>query len=274
MGSSLPCPGPPQPRPPRPWERGGRGGSLTFALALVLDLQLGLLFTPGLEQRTLIAVGLAIQATDGAFPGDVGAIGRADAAGFVLLVHPAFLPGPAVHVLARLCQLERGGSDAAAGPGRRQVRGSRRRRRRRRGGPCARAHAAAAAPQGPRRLPPSPGEVGEGGGGRAGQGASPQTQLSLSPRAWGVVVAGFPRHTWRAAAPGPPPTLFCVKSVQQARLRPAPGPGDGKGTRWGGRRRRRRRETEEDGLRLGGEEGGSGGEGAHLYRGCSWGRPR
>lgn len=96
----------PSPGPPDPW--GLRVGLPTFAFALVLDFQLGLLFAPGLEERTLIAVGFPVQSADGAFPGDVGAIWGADAAGFVFLVHPAFSPGATVYVFTRFYQLERG----------------------------------------------------------------------------------------------------------------------------------------------------------------------
>lgn len=73
----------------------------TFTFALVLDFQFRLLFTSGLEECTFIAVGFSVQPTDWAFPGDVRTIWGADAAGFVLLVHSAFFPGPTVHVLAR-----------------------------------------------------------------------------------------------------------------------------------------------------------------------------
>lgn len=92
--------------PPTPW--GLAVGPPTFTFALVLDFQLRLLFTPGLEECTLIAIGFPVQSTDWAFPGDVGAVWGADAAGFVFLVHPAFFPGATVHVFARFYQLERG----------------------------------------------------------------------------------------------------------------------------------------------------------------------
>lgn len=72
-----------------------------FTFALVLDLQLWLLFTSGLEECTFVAVGFSIQPTHRAFPGDVRTIWGTDAAGFVLLVHSAFFSGATVHVLTR-----------------------------------------------------------------------------------------------------------------------------------------------------------------------------
>lgn len=80
----------------------------TFTFALVLDFQFWLLFTSGLEERTLVAVGFPIQPTDWAFPGDIGTIWGTDTAGFVLLVHAAFLPRATVHVFTRFYELERG----------------------------------------------------------------------------------------------------------------------------------------------------------------------
>lgn len=71
-----------------------------FTSALVLHFQFRLLFTSGLEKRTFIAVGFPVQSADWALPGNVGTIRGADAAGFVLLVHPAFLPGATVYILA------------------------------------------------------------------------------------------------------------------------------------------------------------------------------
>lgn len=73
-----------------------------FTFALVLDFQFRLLFTSGLEERTLVAVGFPVQPTHRAFPGDVGTIWGTDATGFVLFVHSAFFPRAAVHVLAGL----------------------------------------------------------------------------------------------------------------------------------------------------------------------------
>lgn len=81
------------------WRRGRVGPTFTFAL--VLDLQLWLLFTSGLEECTVVAVGFSIQPTHRAFPGDVRTIWGTDAAGFVLLVHSAFFSGATVHVLTR-----------------------------------------------------------------------------------------------------------------------------------------------------------------------------
>lgn len=72
-----------------------------FTFALVLDFQFRLLFAPGLEECTFVAVGFAVHPADGTLPGDIGTIWGTHAAGFVLLVHPAFLPGATVHVLTR-----------------------------------------------------------------------------------------------------------------------------------------------------------------------------
>lgn len=88
-------------------EEGSQGGP-TFTFALVLDFKFWLLFTSGLEERALVAVGFPVQPTHWALPGDVGTIGGTDAAGFILLVHSAFFPWTAVHVLAGLYEVERG----------------------------------------------------------------------------------------------------------------------------------------------------------------------
>lgn len=88
-------------------EEGSQRGP-TFTFALVLDFQFRLLFTSGLEERTLVAVGFPVQPTHRALPGDVGTIWGTDATGFVLFVHSAFFPRAAVHVLAGLYEVERG----------------------------------------------------------------------------------------------------------------------------------------------------------------------
>lgn len=72
-----------------------------FTFALVLDFQFRLLFTSGLEECTFVAVGFPIQPTHWTLPGDVGTVWGTDAAGFILLVHSAFLSRSAVHVLTR-----------------------------------------------------------------------------------------------------------------------------------------------------------------------------
>lgn len=78
------------------------GLARTFTFALVLHIQFGHSFTFGLEQGTFVLVGLSIQATDGALPGDVGAVWGAHTAWLVLLVHLTLLSGTTVDILARL----------------------------------------------------------------------------------------------------------------------------------------------------------------------------
>lgn len=67
-----------------------------------MHIQFGHSFTFGLEQGTFVLVGLSIQATDGALPGDVGAVWGAHTAWLVLLVHLTLLSGTTVDILARL----------------------------------------------------------------------------------------------------------------------------------------------------------------------------
>lgn len=72
-----------------------------FTFALILNFQFRLLFTSGLEECTFVAVRFPVQPTHWTLPGDVGTVWGTDAAGFILLVHAAFFPGAAVHILTR-----------------------------------------------------------------------------------------------------------------------------------------------------------------------------
>lgn len=73
---------------------------LTFALSLVLHIQVRVSFAFSLQQRALVLVGLPVGAADGSLPGDVGAVWCANAARLTPPVHLAPLPGTAVNIVA------------------------------------------------------------------------------------------------------------------------------------------------------------------------------
>ena len=77
--------------------------TLTFALSLVHDLEIGVAHAVGHEQGALVRVGPAVAAAHGVLQGDGGAVRGAHALRPARL-HPAHLPWPALHSLAGLCR--------------------------------------------------------------------------------------------------------------------------------------------------------------------------
>lgn len=80
--------------------RSAWGIYLTFALSLVLYIQVRVSFALRLQQRALVLVGLPVGAADGSLPGDVGAVWCANAARLTPPVHLAPLSGAAVNIVA------------------------------------------------------------------------------------------------------------------------------------------------------------------------------
>lgn len=80
--------------------RSAWGIFLTFALSLVLYIQVRVSFALRLQQRALVLVGLPVGAADGSLPGDVGAVWCANAARLTPPVHLAPLSGAAVNIVA------------------------------------------------------------------------------------------------------------------------------------------------------------------------------
>lgn len=74
---------------------------LTFALALILHIQVWVAFALSLQQHALIFVGLSIRAAHRTLPGDVGAVRCTDTARLTPSVHLAPLSGPTVNVVTR-----------------------------------------------------------------------------------------------------------------------------------------------------------------------------